>query len=168
MARVQADPDTADRPRRTFVSLGSNVGDRGRHLRQAVEMLPGVVAVSPVYETDPVGGPDQDRFLNLVAELSTRLSPNELLGVCHRIEAGAERVREQRWGPRTLDVDIIWMEGIELSTERLTVPHPRWMQRRFVLAPLRDLAPELVSEKDLAMAEGNVVVLGELSEVDGL
>lgn len=131
-------------------------------------MLPGVVAVSPVYETDPVGGPDQDRFLNLVAELSTRLSPNELLGVCHRIEAGAERVREQRWGPRTLDVDIIWMEGIELSTERLTVPHPRWMQRRFVLAPLRDLAPELVSEKDLAMAEGNVVVLGELSEVDGL
>lgn len=150
------------------MSLGSNVGDRGRHLRQAVEMLPGVVAVSPVYETDPVGGPDQDRFLNLVAELSTRLSPNELLGVCHRIEAGAERVREQRWGPRTLDVDIIWMEGIELSTERLTVPHPRWMQRRFVLAPLRDLAPELVSEKDLAMAEGNVVVLGELSEVDGL
>lgn len=143
------------------------MGDRGRHLRQAVDMLPGVVAVSPVYETDPVGGPDQDRFLNLVVELSTRLSPNELLGVCHRIEAGAERVREQRWGPRTLDVDIIWMEGIELTTERLTIPHPRWMQRRFVLAPLRDLAPELVSEKDLTMADGNVVALGGLLELDG-
>jgi 2-amino-4-hydroxy-6-hydroxymethyldihydropteridine diphosphokinase len=131
-------------------------------------MLPGVVAVSPVYETDPVGGPSQDHFLNLVVELSTTLSPNQLLGVCHRIEAGAERVREQRWGPRTLDVDIIWMDGIELSTERLTIPHPRWMQRRFVLAPLRDLAPELVSSKDLTMAHGSVTELGELSELGEL
>lgn len=164
---MQADPSAASHPRRTFVSLGSNMGDRGRHLRQAVEMLPGVVAVSPVYETDPLGGPGQDRFLNLVVELATVLSPTELLGVCHRIEAGAERVREQRWGPRTLDVDIIWMDGIEVSTERLTIPHPRWMQRRFVLAPLRDLAPDLVSESDLTMADGNVVLLGELSELDG-
>lgn len=150
------------------MSLGSNMGDRARHLRQAVDMLPVVVAVSPVYETDPVGGPDQDRFLNLVVQLSTRLAPNQLLGVCHRIEAGAERVREQRWGPRTLDVDIVWMEGVELSTDRLTIPHPRWMQRRFVLAPLRDLAPELVSEKDLTMADGNVTELGELSELGEL
>lgn len=144
------------------------MGDRGRHLRQAVDMLPGVVAVSPVYETDPVGGPSQEHFLNLVVELSTTLSPTQLLGVCHRIEVGAERVREQRWGPRTLDVDIIWMDGVELSSERLTIPHPRWMQRRFVLAPLRDLAPELVSSEDLRMAHGSVTALGELSELEEL
>lgn len=159
--------DGARRSRRVFLSLGSNIGDRRAHVAQAVDMLPDVVAVSPVYETDPVGGPEQAPFLNLVVELSTTLQPVDLLGVCHRIEAGAERVREERWGPRTLDVDIIWMDGIELDTERLTVPHPRWMQRRFVLAPLRDLAPELVSERDLTMAEGSVVVLGELSELDG-
>lgn len=165
---VSAEGSATDPSRRVFLSLGSNMGDRGRLLSQAVDMLPGVVAVSPVYETEPVGGPSQDHFLNLVVELSTDLAPSQLLGVCHRIEAGAERVREQRWGPRTLDVDIIWMEGVELSTERLTIPHPRWMQRRFVLAPLRDLAPELVSEADLTMADGNVTEIGELSELGGL
>jgi 2-amino-4-hydroxy-6-hydroxymethyldihydropteridine diphosphokinase len=154
---------TADAPRRrTNLTLGSNLGDRAAHLRQAVDMLPDVVAVSSVYETDPVGGPDQGRFLNLVVELSTDLAPSELLGVCHRVEAGAERVREERWGPRTLDIDIIWMEGVELDGQRLTIPHPRWRERRFVLAPLRELAPDLVSEDDLHMAEGTVVCLGSL------
>lgn len=164
---MPVDPDHEALARRVFLGLGSNMGDRPGHLRQAVDMLPDVVAVSPVYETDPVGGPSQDRFLNVVVELSTELSPNELLGVCHRIEVGAERVREQRWGPRTLDVDIIWMEGVEVSTERLTVPHQRWRERRFVLAPLRDLAPEMVTEKDLAMAHGTVTELGELSGLGG-
>ncbi len=148
--------------RRVFLSLGSNMGDRRAHLAQAVDMIPGVVGTSSLYETDPVGGPRQDRYFNMVVECSTDLTPNQLLGVCHRIEAGAERVREQRWGPRTLDVDIIWMEGIEMTTDRLTIPHPRWRERRFVLAPLRDLAPDLVSEEDLAMADGTVVNLGEL------
>lgn len=148
--------------RRTFLSLGSNLGDRRAHLRQAVDMLPSVAAVSPVYETDPLGGPEQDRFLNVVVEITTDLAPNALLGLCHRIEANAERVREQRWGPRTLDVDIIWMDGVEIDTERLTIPHPRWRQRRFVLAPLRDLAPDLVSDEDLQFGEGTVVCLGEL------
>lgn len=145
-----------------FLSLGSNLGDRRAHLRNAVDSLPGVVAVSPLYETDPLGGPDQEPFLNIVVELATELTPNELLGLCHRLEAGAERVREERWGPRTLDVDIVWMEGVELSSERLTIPHPRWRERRFVLAPLRDLAPELVSEADVHMAHGTVAALGEL------
>jgi 2-amino-4-hydroxy-6-hydroxymethyldihydropteridine diphosphokinase len=147
---------------RTFLSLGSNLGDRRQLLRQAVDSLPDVVAVSPVYETDPVGGPRQDDFLNLVVELDTDLSPLALLGVCHRIEAAAERVRAEHWGPRTLDVDIVWMEGVELDTERLTIPHPRWRERRFVLAPLRDLAPELVDERDLHLAEGAVVRVGPL------
>ncbi|MCB1272355.1 MAG: 2-amino-4-hydroxy-6-hydroxymethyldihydropteridine diphosphokinase [Microthrixaceae bacterium] len=147
---------------RVFLSLGSNLGDRRAHLRNAVDSLPGVVAVSPVYETDPVGGPAQDQFLNIVVELTTEMTPGELLGLCHRVEAAAERVREQRWGPRTLDVDIIWMDGVEMETERLTIPHPRWRDRRFVLAPLRDLAPELVSETDLRVAHGSVLRSGPL------
>lgn len=142
---------------RAFLSIGSNLGDRRRYLRHAVETLPDVVASSPVYETDPMGGPPQDAFLNMVVELDTELTPNQLLGVCHRIEASAERTRDVRWGPRTLDIDIIWIEGVTLDDSRLTVPHPRWRERRFVLAPMRDLAPDLVSERDLQLADGSVV-----------
>ncbi len=141
---------------RAFLSLGSNLGDRRGLLSDAVDSLPDVVAVSPVYETEPVGGPEQQPFLNLIVELATELSPNELLGVCHRIESSAERVREVRWGPRTLDIDIIWMDGVELDDPRLTIPHPRYRERRFVLAPLRDLAPELVAERELQLADGTV------------
>ena len=141
---------------RAFLSIGSNLGDRRRYLRHAVETLPDVVAVSPVYETDPIGGPPQDEYLNMVVELDTELTPNQLLGVCHRIEASAERTRDVRWGPRTLDIDIIWIEGVTLDDSRLTVPHPRWRERRFVLAPMRDLAPDLVSERDLQLADGSV------------
>lgn len=146
---------------RVFLSLGSNLGDRMEHLRQGVESLPGLVAVSPVYETAPVGGPDQGAFLNIVAELDVDLDPYELLGLCHRIESAAQRVRDVRWGPRTLDVDIIWMDGVEMDTERLTVPHLRWKERRFVLAPLRDLAPDLVTAQDVEQAEGTVRVVSD-------
>jgi len=146
---------------RVFLSLGSNLGDRMEHLRQGVESLPGLVAVSRVYETAPVGGPEQDAFLNIVAELDVDLDPYELLGLCHRIESAAQRVRDVRWGPRTLDVDIIWMDGVEMDTERLTVPHARWRSRRFVLAPMRDLAPDLVSALDVEQAEGTVKVVAD-------
>ena len=146
---------------RVFLSLGSNLGDRMEHLRQGVESLPGLVAVSPVYETAPVGGPDQGAFLNIVAELDVDLDPYELLGLCHRIESAAQRVRDVRWGPRTLDVDIIWMDGIELDTERLTIPHVRWKERRFVMAPLRDLAPDLVTAEDVEQADGTVRVVSD-------
>jgi 2-amino-4-hydroxy-6-hydroxymethyldihydropteridine diphosphokinase len=131
------------------------------HLREGVESLPGLVAVSPVYETAPVGGPDQGAFLNIVAELDVDLDPYELLGLCHRIESAAQRIRDVRWGPRTLDVDIIWMDGVEMDTERLTVPHLRWRERRFVLAPMRDLAPDLVSTQDVEQAEGTVRVVSD-------
>lgn len=142
--------------RRVFLSIGSNIGDRAAHLAQAVESLPDVVAVSPVYETDPVGGPDQGAYLNLVVELATAIEPRELLAICHRLEANAERVREERWGPRTLDIDMVWVEGVVSDDPALTLPHPRWMERRFVLAPLRDLAPDLVSARDLQLADGSV------------
>lgn len=141
---------------RTFLSLGSNLGDRRATLRFAVDSLPDLVAVSPVYETNPVGGPPQNSFLNLVVELDTNLRPIELLGLCHCLEGAADRVRGERWGPRTLDIDIVWMDGVELDDPDLTIPHVRWKERRFVLAPMRDLAPDLVSEVDVEQAEGRV------------
>ena len=115
-----------------------------------------MVAVSPVYETEPVGGPDQGRFLNLVVQLDTDLGPRALLAVCHRLESAAQRVRTQRWGPRTLDVDIIWIDGVEVHEPDLEIPHPRWSERTFVLQPLQVLAPELVDADVLARAQGQV------------
>ncbi|HMG44061.1 MAG TPA: 2-amino-4-hydroxy-6-hydroxymethyldihydropteridine diphosphokinase [Acidimicrobiales bacterium] len=143
---------------RAFLGLGSNVGDREGFLREAVASLEdvGLKAVSPRYETDPVGGPEQGAFLNLVVELDTELSARELLAVCRRLEAAADRLREVRWGPRTLDVDVLWIDGVTVDEDDLVVPHPRMWERRFVLAPLHDLAPDLVSADALAGAEGHV------------
>lgn len=142
---------------RALLSLGSNLGDRRRFLAEAVESLGGSVRrVSPVYETQPFGGPEQDRFLNLVVELDTDLAPRELMAICHRLESAAQRVRSERWGPRTLDVDIIWMDGVSLDEQDLKIPHPRWRERRFVLAPLRDLAPELVDQASFDRSQGHI------------
>jgi 2-amino-4-hydroxy-6-hydroxymethyldihydropteridine diphosphokinase len=143
---------------RAFLGLGSNLGDREQLLADAVDRLVAVGqrAVSPTYETDPVGGPDQGAYLNVVVELDTDLSARQLLHVCRRLEAAAERVRDERWGPRTLDVDVLWVDGATVAEPDLEVPHPRMWQRRFVLAPLRDLAPDLVSAAQLAAAEGEV------------
>ena len=156
---------------RVFLSLGSNLGGRERFLEEAVESLGrSVVAVSPLYETDPVGGPKQGRFLNLVVELDTDLSPRDLLAVCHRLESAAQRVREEHWGPRSLDVDIIHIDGVTVDEPDLQVPHPRMNVRRFVLAPLADLAPELVPPELLEKAHGQVSVAGYLDswEPEGL
>jgi 2-amino-4-hydroxy-6-hydroxymethyldihydropteridine diphosphokinase len=145
---------------RAFLGLGSNLGERERYLGDAVDTLRtadvGFVAVSPWYETDPVGGPDQGAYLNLVVELDTALTARELLGLCHRLEAAAERVRDVRWGPRTLDVDLLWIDGVTVDEPDLIVPHPRMGERRFVLAPLRDLAPDLVTADALSAAGGHV------------
>ena len=153
---------------RAFLSLGSNLGDRETHLKRAVDQLragrePGVTAVSQVYETDPVGGPDdQGAFLNLVVELAVTppVDPYRLLEQCHRLEATAGRVRTVHWGPRTLDVDVVWIDGVVLDDPELTVPHPRWRERRFVLAPMAELAPDLVGADDVAAAGGEVRVVG--------
>jgi 2-amino-4-hydroxy-6-hydroxymethyldihydropteridine diphosphokinase len=134
------------RPRvRAFLALGSNMGDRRAYLRSAIDRLPDVVAVSHLYETDPVGGPPgQGAFLNCVVELHTARTPRELLGVAQAAEAAAERVRRERWGPRTLDVDVLLVGDDVVDEPDLTVPHPRMWERGFVLVPLADLAPELV------------------------
>lgn len=143
---------------RAFLGLGSNVGDRERFLAEAVDQLLSVGrrAVSPVYETAPQGGPEQPAYLNQVVELETDLPPHQLLAVCERLEAVAGRVRDIRWGPRTLDVDVLWIEGVVVNEPNLQVPHPRMWARRFVLAPLRDLAPDLVPEEAVASADGEV------------
>jgi 2-amino-4-hydroxy-6-hydroxymethyldihydropteridine diphosphokinase len=130
---------------RAFLALGSNLGDRRAYLAEAIGRLPDVVGVSHLYETDPVGGPPgQGAYLNCVVELNTALTPRELLAIAQSAEGAARRVRMERWGPRTLDVDVL-MVGEEIVDEPdLTVPHPRMWERGFVLVPLADLAPEMV------------------------
>ncbi|MGI9612678.1 MAG: 2-amino-4-hydroxy-6-hydroxymethyldihydropteridine diphosphokinase [Acidimicrobiales bacterium] len=150
---------------RAFLALGSNLGDREAYLRFAVRQLGEVVAMSQIYETAPVGGPDdQGPYLNMVIEVATSLDPFALLRRCQRIEAEAARQRLVRWGPRTLDVDIVAYDDIEITSDELTVPHPRFAERRFVLAPLADIAPERCPdgwEADLPPDE--VRVFGTLS-----
>ena len=148
---------------RAFLGLGSNLGDREQTLRDAVASLGGVVAVSPLYETEPVGGPGgQGPYLNLVVELDTELTARQLMSVGQRLQAAAQRVQAERWGPRTLDVDVLWIEGVTVDEPDLQVPHPRMFERRFVLAPLAELAPELVTDEALADSVGSVAVVGPL------
>jgi 2-amino-4-hydroxy-6-hydroxymethyldihydropteridine diphosphokinase len=149
--------------RRAFLGLGSNLGDREANLRAALAALPGVSAVSPVYETEPVGGPPgQGPFLNLVVELDTDLSPRALLRVAKRLEEAAGRRPGPRNGPRPLDVDVLLVGDLVVDEPDLVVPHPRMRERRFVLRPLADLAPELVPEAWEATATGAVRSLGSL------
>ncbi len=152
---------------RALLGLGSNMGDSWAILREAVGSL-SVVAVSPVYRTDPVGGPaGQDPFLNIVVEIDTDLTARQLLGVCHRLESAADRVRTVRWGPRTLDVDIVWMDGVTVDEPDLQVPHPRMRQRRFVMAPLADIAPDVAGPDWRDKAEGRVDLVGPLDSRPG-
>ena len=124
-----------------------------------------VTAVSPVYETEPIGGTeDQGPYLNLVVELAVApgVDPYRILEECRRLEAAAGRVRTVRWGPRTLDVDVLWVDGVILDDPELTIPHPRWRERRFVLAPLADLAPDLADAAAIEISGGEVTFVGTL------
>lgn len=132
--------------RRALLGLGSNLGERLQYLRAAIESIPDLVAVSSLYETDPIGGPEQEPFLNCVAQLETDLSARQLLELCRSLEAAAERVRIERWGPRTLDVDVLFIDGETVDEPDLIVPHPRWRDRAFVMIPLGELAPDLVGD----------------------
>jgi 2-amino-4-hydroxy-6-hydroxymethyldihydropteridine diphosphokinase len=142
------------RTARAYLGLGSNLGDRLAHLQAAVDGLAAtpdvhVVAVSRVYETAPVGGPPQDDYLNAVVAVDTVLDPHELLAVAQRLEAGEQRVRAERWGPRTLDVDVLLVGDEHVAEPDLVVPHPRMSERAFVLVPLADVAPDLVAAATL-------------------
>lgn len=154
-----------------YLGLGSNVGDRAGHLRAAIEMLGErgveVEAVSPAYETEPVGEVlDQPDFLNAAIRIHTELEPEALLDVCKEVEA--ERGRQldaPRHSPRPLDVDLLLLGDLELSTDRLTLPHPEVTSRRFVLAPLLELDPNLKLPDGTRLADA-MKALGPGERVD--
>jgi 2-amino-4-hydroxy-6-hydroxymethyldihydropteridine diphosphokinase len=138
-----------DSPTTAYLSLGSNMGDRRENLRGAFRLLDGQEGIalrrtSPIYETEPVGNTDQDWFLNCVAEVGTTLEPIPLLDQLLHIEQTLGRIRTVRNAPRTLDIDILLYGDVVLQSAELALPHPRMLQRRFVLEPLRELAPKLI------------------------
>jgi 2-amino-4-hydroxy-6-hydroxymethyldihydropteridine diphosphokinase len=128
---------------RAYVGVGSNLGDREALVRAAVEALPGVVAVSALRETDPVGEVEQPRFLNGAVALETELPPRELLDLLLAVERRLGRERRERWGPRTIDLDLLLYGAETIDEPGLTVPHPRLHERRFALEPLAELDPQL-------------------------
>ncbi len=130
-----------------YIGLGSNVGDSKALIRQAIAMLAQsmrVVKVSSLYHTEPVGFREQEDFINAVAEVETDRTPDELLRICRTVEDRLGRVRSVRWGPRTIDLDILLYGDIAFNTPSLVVPHPRMAERKFVLAPLAEIAPGAV------------------------
>lgn len=140
---------------RAAIGLGSNLGDRAAHIASAVGALAelGVlVRVSSLYETAPIGGPDQGPYLNAVVVIVTELSPRELLNSCLEIELEAGRERVERWGPRTLDLDLLLYGGQRIEEDGLNIPHPRMIERRFVLDPLLEAWP------DAALPDGTPLV----------
>ena len=129
------------------LSIGSNVGDRMANLQSVLDALDAnhdveVVDVSPVYETEPIGGPEQEPFLNAVVRVRTLLDPRMLLDVTQRLEEARGRTRVETWGPRTLDVDLVHVAGYTITTSALTLPHPRAHERAFVLVPWHDVEPD--------------------------
>lgn len=129
---------------RAYLGLGSNLGDKVENLREAVRLIgedpqTQVVAKSSLYATAPVGYLDQDDFVNGVVEIETGLTPEALLALCQSVEQALRRVRVIRWGPRTIDVDMLFYEGVVSADPVLTLPHPRVHERAFVLVPLAEL-----------------------------
>jgi len=135
--------------KKSYLGLGSNMGDKKRYLYDAIQILNHreeitITTLSSLYETAPWGYVDQDIFMNLVVEIETSLSPFELLDVCQSIENELGRVREFKWGPRVIDVDILLYDDQVIQSKRLTVPHPYMTERDFVMIPLAEINPQLV------------------------
>jgi len=148
-----------------FLGLGSNIGDRKANLARAVAMLAAhpqieVVDVSSIHETEPVGYTKQPDFLNAVARVETTLRPRELLDVILAIEAEMGRERTIRWGPRVIDIDILLFDGEQVDEPGLQIPHPRMMEREFVLRPLAEIAPNLVLPNGCTAAEAAAALRG--------
>ncbi len=133
-----------------YIALGSNLGDRAFYIQSAVTFLHenGVVVIrqSTIIETDAVGGPPQGKFFNAVVKIETKLSPIELLSVCQKIERQLGRARGVPNGPRTIDLDILLYDRVAMNTPQLQIPHPRMLERAFVLEPLREIEPGLLEE----------------------
>ena len=152
--------------KRAWLGLGGNIGDVTAAMATALQMFhaldeTSVRQVSPIYKTPPWGVEDQPWFLNCCAETETDLSPEELLEECQAAERAGKRERVQRWGPRTIDIDILVFEGVEQIEQRLVLPHPRMTERAFVLVPLADIAPDLtVGGKNIRDHRAGVDVSG--------
>lgn len=130
-----------------LLSLGTNLGDREQNLRQAVIGLSAVctiMAISPVYETEPWGETDQPEFLNLCVAATTTIPPHTFLTFAKNLEVEIGRRPSRRWGPRLIDIDLLFYDQLIINDERLVLPHPRLAERPFVLAPLADIAPDFV------------------------
>ena len=135
--------------KKSYLALGSNMGDKKRYLYDAIQMLNHheeitITTLSSLYETTPWGYVDQDIFMNLVVEIETSLTALELLDVCQSIENELGRVREFKWGPRVIDVDILLYDNQAIESKRLTVPHPYITERDFVMIPLAEINPQLI------------------------
>ena len=132
---------------RVVVGMGSNLGDRLGHLQAAAQTLSKIVHIeraSHVYETAAVGGPPQSAYLNAAVRATYDGEPIDLLDALQAVEKMLGRVRDERWGPRTIDLDILWIEGMAMESDRLTVPHERLAERPFALRPLVDVAPDAI------------------------
>ncbi len=152
---------------RVYLGLGANLGDSLANLQKAVaglgqEPRVEVQAVSSVYSTAPVGGPAQPDYLNAVVAIDTDLNPAEVLALAHALEANAQRERTVHWGPRTLDIDVLLYGAETIVEPDLIIPHPRMWERGFVVIPLAEIAPELVSSSVLAAATDAAVVCTDL------
>ncbi len=133
---------------KAYLGLGSNIGNKKENIKNALDLLEShkeiqVINVSSYYETDPVGYVDQDCFLNIVVAIETNLKPKALLSYCNEIENELKRIRKIRWGPRTIDVDILLYENFLSQDESLTIPHPRMCERSFVMIPLYEIAKDI-------------------------
>ncbi len=153
-----------------YLSVGSNLGDRAEYIRQAIEYVGAsdkiqLKSVSSLYETPPWGNINQPSFLNGAFSLVSTISPQELLGLCQSVEQSLGRVRHEHWGPRTIDIDLLYIDGMRLHTPELVLPHPYMLERAFVLVPLVEIAPDLlidglsVKEHLNKLSDGDTVVL---------
>jgi len=134
-----------------YIGLGSNLGDRDKNIRLALDKInqlkdTKVTKFSSIIETEPVGGPPQAKFLNAAIEIETQFSPRELLTNLQDIEQKLGRVRTVKNGPRTIDLDILFFNNKKINEQDLIVPHPKILEREFVLTPLREIAPEIVKK----------------------
>lgn len=142
---MESEASTRTVPLDVVIGLGSNLGDSELTLCRALAELAAVgrvSAISALYRTAPVGGPPQPDFMNAAVRLLFAGTPGDLLAEAHRIERGAGRERRERWGPRTLDLDILWIAGLVVAEQGLHVPHARLRERAFALRPLLDVAPD--------------------------
>lgn len=159
---------------KAYLGLGTNMGDKEAYLKEACKIISdnpniNIVKISKVYKTKAWGYTNQDDFLNICIEVDTNLSPEELLEVCHEVENKLNRVRVIRWGPRTIDVDILFFNNIISTDENLILPHPRIKERAFVLIPLMDLNKELaIDNKAISYYLSNLEKeeLKQVEEVD--